>query len=194
MLNRVIILACMLLLAAGPAAAHKIIADAYVEGATIEVEAAFSNGDAAKDARIEVFLPDGSKVHEGILDEDGLVAFTARHRTDHRIVVNAGAGHVVELTITADQLPATLATGSGGSTPFVATAAAAEPTMAAASPAADLEAMIDRAVARQIKPLRQQLAEYEETVRWRDILGGLGFIVGITGIALYVAARRRTGR
>jgi nickel transport protein len=49
--------------------------------------------------------------------------------------------------------------------------------------------MIERAVARQVGPLREQLAGYEDTVRRHDVLGGLGYILGITGIACYLIAR-----
>jgi nickel transport protein len=37
--------------------------------------------------------------------------------------------------------------------------------------------------------LREQLAGYEDTVRWHDMLGGLGHILGITGIACCLIAR-----
>ena len=39
--------------------------------------------------------------------------------------------------------------------------------------------------------LRQELHEYEQKVRLRDILGGIGYIVGITGIAFYSMGRRK---
>ncbi|WP_343867009.1 hypothetical protein [Caenispirillum bisanense] len=56
-----------------------------------------------------------------------------------------------------------------------------------------LEDTIARAVAREVNPLREQLEAYEEKVRLHDILGGLGWIAGLTGIAFYILARRRSG-
>ena len=50
--------------------------------------------------------------------------------------------------------------------------------------------MIERAVARQIGPVREQLVSYEDKVRWRDVLGGLGYILGITGLALWLRSGR----
>jgi nickel transport protein len=63
--------------------------------------------------------------------------------------------------------------------------------MATLDPA--LEAAIERAVARQIRPLREQLIAAEDRIRLQDILGGIGFIMGLTGLALWLTSRRRSG-
>ena len=43
----------------------------------------------------------------------------------------------------------------------------------------------------QIDALRWQVHESDERLRLRDILGGIGFILGLAGVALYMKARRR---
>jgi len=43
----------------------------------------------------------------------------------------------------------------------------------------------------QIGQLRQQLDEYEKTVRLRDVLGGIGYILGLAGVAFYFLGVRR---
>ena len=57
-----------------------------------------------------------------------------------------------------------------------------------------LQAMIDRsveaAVARQIRPLLESYAAAEGRLRLNDIVGGIGMIVGLAGIALWLSARR----
>jgi nickel transport protein len=50
---------------------------------------------------------------------------------------------------------------------------------------------VEQAVARQIRPLREALQAHEERVRMRDILGGIGYIVGLAGLALWWSSRRR---
>ena len=60
--------------------------------------------------------------------------------------------------------------------------------------AGDLEARIERAIARQIGPLREELANYDDKVRWHDVLGGLGYILGITGLGCWLIERRRRAR
>jgi nickel transport protein len=67
-------------------------------------------------------------------------------------------------------------------------AAAVAPGAATIGP--ELEQAIDHAVARHIGPLREQLDAFEDAIRFRDILGGLGWIVGVTGIACYLIGRR----
>jgi nickel transport protein len=57
-----------------------------------------------------------------------------------------------------------------------------------------LESAIERAVARQIRPLREQLVAAEDRIRFQDILGGIGYIMGLTGLALWWTSRRRSGR
>jgi nickel transport protein len=53
----------------------------------------------------------------------------------------------------------------------------------------DLETAIARTVARQIQPLREELIAAEDRVRLRDILGGVGYILGLTGLALWWRCR-----
>ena len=64
----------------------------------------------------------------------------------------------------------------------------------AGTSAATIEAIIEAAVARHVGPLRQQIAAYEDKIRWHDVLGGIGYIVGMTGLACYFLARRDRAR
>ncbi len=67
-----------------------------------------------------------------------------------------------------------------------------EPVMKAASlPDAALEQRIAEAVAREIRPLRRQLEEAQNRARLRDILGGIGYIVGVMGLVFFLKGRRR---
>ena len=44
---------------------------------------------------------------------------------------------------------------------------------------------------RQVDDLRQQIYESDRTLRFHDILGGIGFILGLAGVAFYMKARQR---
>ncbi len=52
------------------------------------------------------------------------------------------------------------------------------------------EAMIERAVARQLGPLRLQLEQQQDRARLSDILGGIGIIFGLAGITMWWRSRR----
>lgn len=53
-----------------------------------------------------------------------------------------------------------------------------------------LVALVEEAVARQVRPLREQLLAHDERVQLRDILGGIGYILGLAGLVLWWHARR----
>lgn len=52
-------------------------------------------------------------------------------------------------------------------------------------------AAIEQAVARQVRPLREALARRQAQAQLRDILGGIGYILGIAGLGIWWTARRR---
>ena len=176
--------------------AHKVVAAVFVEGEAIEGEVGFSNGNPAKPGlKVQVHDPDGRLLGETVTDEDGLFRFVPTSRVEHRFVIDLGMGHVAQAILSADQLP----DGMGGTTEATAATVSTAPSpktagvaaSAAVTAAPDLRVQIDKAVASQIRPLRKDLAAFKEEVRWRDVLGGIGYILGLTGIGLWVAARRR---
>lgn len=170
-----------------PVLAHKVVLVVYVTGSLVEGEVGFSNGDIAAGAIVEVFGPNGEQLHRLQTDSDGFFEFDAKSRVDHIVKVDLGAGHVAEARVAAAELPTSL----GGEVAVATNAENSPATAAAPASSADLEAMIQAAVASQIRPLRQQLAQYENKVRWNDVLGGIGYILGLTGIAAYLQSRRQ---
>jgi nickel transport protein len=49
---------------------------------------------------------------------------------------------------------------------------------------------VERALERKLAPIRSQLAEQRWT--FRDILAGLGYILGLMGLASYIHYRKQT--
>jgi nickel transport protein len=54
-----------------------------------------------------------------------------------------------------------------------------------------VEAQVDRAVARQVQPLLEAYDQAEARVRFNDVMGGIGMIVGLAGAGLWALSRRR---
>jgi nickel transport protein len=53
-----------------------------------------------------------------------------------------------------------------------------------------LEAMIERALDQKLQPIAKMLAETRaQNVTLQDIIGGIGYILGLMGIALYFKSR-----
>ena len=56
---------------------------------------------------------------------------------------------------------------------------------------AGFDKALERVLDRKLAPISRALAEMQEQkVRPTDVLGGLGYIIGLVGVAAYVKARR----
>jgi nickel transport protein len=49
--------------------------------------------------------------------------------------------------------------------------------------------MVEQAVARQVRPLREQLIAHQDRIRLQDLLGGIGYILGLAGLVLWWRSR-----
>lgn len=196
-------------LAAGAAEAHALKVFAVVEGGTITGTAYFSGASRARGARIVVYGPDGAVLAEGLSDDDGAFSLPLGPRVDHRIVADSGDGHAAEFLIRSSEIAAPAANAvvtkrdtdtdpAPGAAPDASAAALGKSVLPVApAPAvnaqleATVESVVESVVARHVTPLRRQLDAYEDRVRWHDVLGGIGYIFGLAGIAAYVLSRRR---
>jgi nickel transport protein len=188
---------------ASPALAHKLQVFAFAEGARIGGSAYFAGGGAASGARIEVLDAEGTKLAELAPDGEGRFAYSAQAPVDHLIRAITGDGHQAEWRVSAAELAAGFGSqgtvvGDGANPDQIPASVSADPdaSSAARRSAVDLdpalESAIERAVARQIRPLREQLVAAEDRVRFQDILGGIGYIMGLAGLALWWTSRRRS--
>jgi len=191
----------VLLLAAGPVEAHKVRLFATVEGKTIKGYGYFSAKSRARDCQVKALGPAGESLGQTQTDEQGEFSLEAGKRVDHRLVLTTGDGHEAEFLIRAEELPADLPGGEGQ-----AAAGKAEETAPAAPAGSRAEEKLSpeaapaiaQAVAREVAPLKEQIQalrrqvdEYQGRVRFSDAVGGVGFILGLAGVAFYLTARRR---
>jgi len=179
-------LALLLLLVPAAAEAHRVKVFAVAEGRTISGRVYFPGGGRAKGVTVTFLAPDDTKLGEAVTDGQGEFAFEATVRCDHQAVVDTGDGHRATTTVPADTLDPALPEGPGAA-PHDPDATAPHAHDATTT---DLETVVDRAVARHIRPLREQLDAYEERRRLHDILGGIGIIFGICGVAAYLLSKR----
>jgi nickel transport protein len=161
------------LVAAFPALAHRMNLFALAEGPEIRGTVTFAGGGRGANLPVRIEGPDGSPLAEARTDAQGNFAFTATRRQDHRLSVDTEDGHGARFLVRAEELPASLP--EGPSAPSIPPPAVQ-----------DLEAV----VARQIAPLRMQIEAYEQRIRWHDVLGGIGYILGLAGIAFFLLGRR----
>ncbi len=183
-------------LAAPPALAHKVVLSAYAAGDVIEGELGFSNGDMAVDTVVNVLDTDGNTLGETRTDADGFFVFTPTQAVPHVFKADLGAGHVAAVTLAVDDLPASVARGAGT---VVETSLAAAPgaipsdgtVLPVAAPPSVVREMIAEAVRNEVRPLRREIAAYKEQHDLQTVLGGIGYILGVFGLAFFLLARRQ---
>lgn len=171
--------------------AHKVVASGWLDGNDIEGEVGLSNGDVAlKGTLVEVYTEAGEKIGETTVGDEGLFRFTPTQAVAHKFVANLGAGHVAQFVMAADELPESLgASKAQGSAPVA-------PKMRPNNERPiivqeNLTRMIAKAVRQEVQPLRKEIAAYKEKNNLQSILGGIGYIFGITGVVFYIMARRK---
>lgn len=186
----------LLLISAGPAYGHKVTIFAWVESGTVHTESKFSGGKRVKGGKIEAFDHQGRSIHTGITDDEGYHSFALPTGAKQlKIVLTAGMGHTNHWTVEAEEL--------GAAEPHDNTTANQGQSVAASTPgpvvadrsshgldAQTIETIVEQALERKLAPIRSQLADQ----RWglRDILAGLGYILGLMGLASYVHFRKQT--
>ena len=183
----------LLCAAAATAQAHSLHVYAVVEGTTIQGEAYFRGHLPATNAAVSVLDPDGRSLAQTTTDEQGRFSLPITRACDHRIVVAQA-----ELP---DSTGGTQPPAQDGTVP--ADAAGEAPTGSNAPPdAAPIAVSVQMpgvasgdsdprrlaAIERQLIDLRREVDRYEQQTRLRDVLGGVGYILGLAGVASYVAA------
>lgn len=199
----------VVLLCAEPAYAHKIKLFATAEGRTISGYAYLSGGGRPKHVPIDVLDPEGKSLLTNVTtDAEGRFSFDATVRCDHLLRIDLGDGHMAQWRIGADELTESLPEAAVGAAvvpdPPSGRDEDARQNDAEADEAGhrvsqtDVQEAVSKAVSREIKPLqrqinvlREQLESYEETIRFRDILGGVGYLVGLAGLAFYFLGAKR---
>jgi nickel transport protein len=177
--SKIAILAVFLLfLLPQPGRAHALRLFAAAEGTAVHGSVYFPGGGSLPGASVAAYGQDGRLLARTTTDGDGRFILPAGDRGTLLLVAETADGHRTEFTLAA-QGPA------GGPPP-------AEPPPTATQADHELLPLIEEAVARQLRPLREQLDREAQRRRLQDVLGGLGYILGIAGLAMYWAARKRT--
>ncbi|HXG11188.1 MAG TPA: carboxypeptidase-like regulatory domain-containing protein [Gemmataceae bacterium] len=90
----------MALVSPRPALAHRLLAECRLRGDQVEVEAFYDDDTPAGNARVAVLDAQKNTVAEGRTDAEGRWTFPAPAAGTYQVVVNAGAGHRAQISIT----------------------------------------------------------------------------------------------
>ena len=200
------------------ALAHRVNIFAWTEGDQVVAECGFNGGNKVKQGQVVVYdAASGAKLQEGRTDDQGVYRFPVpAEGKAHglRIVVKAGEGHQNEWMMDAAELAAigtpTIPASAPESkdmtqaaektspvphavstaTPGAKGAAAPTPNAAGVS-SGELQTIVNAALDAKLGPIRRELAEMRVSrPGFSEIFGGIGWLVGLAGIALYFKGRR----
>ena len=181
--------------------AHKVTVFAWAEGDRIFTESKFSGGKMVKAGKVEVFDSGGNLLLEGLTDDKGAFDFKAPAITDLKIVLTAGMGHQNSWLISAAELGegeiATVATHETPSEPAVVDIQREKipPVAVPGVTAREIEAIVARQLEEKIRPLmRMVAASQEKGPTMSEIVGGIGYIIGLVGLGAYVRYRKERRR
>ena len=203
---RVIILVLLgVFLVAGNAWAHRVNVFAWAEGDTVYVESKFSGGKKIMGGDIIVSDSSGVVLLTGRTNDQGEFSFKRPQPTELKIILQAGMGHRAEWTLPVDD-------GHADHSAYDPRAENADAhnkqisgddqinhqhtkTQAAvyAGPSrSDIEAIVEKALDKKMKPVLEMLAESNaKGPDIGDIIGGIGYIIGLVGIGAYFHSRKK---
>jgi nickel transport protein len=182
------------------ALAHKIRVFAYESGGEIIAEAAFSSGRPAKNSTVVVQTDKGISLLSGATDENGTFRFAIPEKAKKEsmrlnIIVDVGEGHkgswllepadyLADPPVIDQQSPAFSSSAQDNSMQ----SGAYDKTLNSCE---QLALAIEQIVVKELAPIKRTLAENtEKKIDLQSILGGLGYIFGLAGIALYYQGKK----
>ena len=167
---------------------HRVDIFCYVNGRNIDCSAKFTPGGPVKNGEIVVkSVQTGKILLKTKTDEKGNVSFripdeALKNHWDLKVICNAEMGHRNFWIVKADEMIPSEEEESKGKEIKVKTVSKKE-----------IEEIVERTVARQLEPIKRDLAELKiHRISFQDVIGGLGYIFGIAGIVMYFMSKKRS--
>lgn len=167
--------------------AHKVSIYAWVEGDRVFTESFLSSGDKATHSQIEVFDKHGKKLLAGKTDDKGMFSFKLPQKSDLKIVLRAPGGHRAQFELKAGEIPLQVDRPGEGYPEK-------DPSMMGVPCIGEeeIQAVVEKALDEKLRPLQKRLAAYEKRGPGiTEIFGGIGYIIGLMGVALYFSHRKK---
>ena len=168
--------------------AHKVHIYAWVEGDRVYTESFFSDGKRAAHFQIQVLDEKGKRLFSGETDSKGLFSFALPEKKDLKIVVLAPTGHRAEYNLSAGEM-------SGGMLERQSKQMEKDPSTHAIPSMShnEMEALFEKVLDEKLRPIQRKLSALEKRgPSITEILGGIGYIMGLMGVAIYFSHRKRS--
>lgn len=191
--------------------AHKVNIYAYAEDGMVHSESYFVDGTKCKNSVLEVFdEKDRTKLLEGKTDEEGKFSFKIPKTTSLKLVLHASMGHQAEFALGEDEVREAMGIKQPPKTTSVKVLTKSEGSASMKTQRkettevsvselkgmseSEIEAIVESAVDKKLQPVMRSLVKLQESSGkpgFTEIIGGIGYIIGILGIVAYFKAKRR---
>jgi nickel transport protein len=199
-LRVIIFLSAVLIFSAAPHVhGHRVTIFAWVEGNTVYTQSKFSSGKKVSGGEISVLDMKGNLLLKGQTDENGGFSFQAADAKPMKIILNAGMGHQGEWLLTesdfgkgieADPVDLSMETTHPEVLPSVNGHGSIDATQGISEE--QLKQAVEKALDKKLEPLYHIILESHDTKpSVSDIVGGIGYIIGLVGLAAYIHSRRK---
>ncbi|MDH5174431.1 MAG: hypothetical protein OEW43_04140 [Elusimicrobiota bacterium] len=190
----------LVLLVGSNALAHKVNVFAYAENGMVYTESYFNDGRKVIDSTIEVFDAQNNRLLlTGKTDKNGEFSFKIPLATGLHIVLTASMGHKNEYLLTEDEVRDAV---GAAKLPEKSPPGKRETEKKQAPPERttqiyddQLQLLVERVVEQKTAPIMKKLLKIEEQMQkpsLRDIIGGLGYILGLMGIGIYFRHKKKS--
>jgi nickel transport protein len=167
--------------------AHSVSVYAWVEGDTVFTESFFASGARAAHSRIAVFEEGGNRLLTGKTDDKGVFSFKLPKKEDLRIVLRTPDGHGADFHLKVEDKSVTEDRREGEYME--------EPSQIAEGPCLgkeEIRGVVEEVLDEKLEQMRGRLeASQKGTPGITEILGGIGYILGLMGVAIYFGHRRK---
>ena len=184
--------------------AHNVTVFAWVDGDIIHTQSKFSGGKRVKNAPILVYDVKDVLLLEGKTDGNGMFSFKIPQKTSLKIVLKASMGHLAVWKLQAEELgetkSKTAVQPTGIKAPLVTDSGSADilknvdvfGSTKISLERQEIEEIINASLDKKLRPITQMLTDaMNQKPDFTEIMGGIGYILGLVGIALYFANRKR---
>jgi nickel transport protein len=189
-----------------PAFAHKVSIFAWVEDDTVYTRSKFSKGKRVKNSPVIVFDSDGNKLLEGKTDENGEFSFKIPKQSALKVVLKASMGHMAEWKIPFEEINPEAVSNNSKPESDIKNSYETSSRSQTINSGTDLSALseshgiskqeikklIDKSLDKKLSPIMNMLADsYGGGPSLTEIIGGIGYIFGLIGVAMYFTSRKK---
>ena len=168
--------------------AHTVHVFGHAHDKNISTDSYFSDGTKVQDGLIQVYDSRGGKLLEGRTDENGEFDFQLTQEDSLRIVLITRLGHRNSFILTRDG-PSDAAETENLEGLDPRNSEIDEHVQIHLS---QMKKIIEESLEEKLAPITRQLAKrQQENISLTEIMGGIGYIFGLTGITLYLVTRKR---